>query len=397
MVIKSKFAINSLLIHFFLCIFIIFIPMKTSIYQISFVLLVLCFLSHLYLYQNFMTLKKLFTLYKDIFVSFFIVVLSMVISNVLSDHANVNSWKAIFYYITRYFLLFIMLLYFYKENIITKKSLLIYILLSLLIQAIDGVYQAIFSYDIIKHNVGSLALGLQAATYNRNVFGFFMAIGLVLSTILIQNGAYLKKYHQIIIYFTLPLYLFTLFFSFSRGSWVLYITFFILFTLLNIKTISKKYLFFVLIVLSITIICFISIDSLGNRFNSLIAMESSNRFTIWSDAITLIKQKYWFGYGISTYHLLTKIKISSIHNSILEILFSVGIIGFFAFSYLLFLVLKESLTKNIKVLFPIFISFIIMTQFTHGVLEGMSTLSAFSIFGFFVFSTRLDDLNMSST
>ncbi len=390
MVTCTKYQINKILINFFICIFIIFIPMKTSVYQISYGLLVLFFLINIIIYKKAAIFKKLVLTYKDILIAFSIIITSMVISNYLSEYANYSSWKPIFHYITRYFLLFLILLYFYKEQIISKRSIVIYIMLSLLFQAFDGIYQSIFSYDIVKHNFGSLSAGLKAATYNRNVFGFFMAIGLIVSTVLASYKLTTNIYEKFILFISFPVFLFSLFFSLSRGSWVFYMVFFILFTILNYKILSKKYFLYLFLISFSTIISFIYIDSLNIRFNALLEMNSSNRVTIWLDTIGFIKENYIFGYGIKTYHLITELKIPNIHNSILEVTFSLGIIGFTSFAYLLLLTYKEIKKSDMKIFLPVLLGFMVMTQFTHGVLEGMSTLSTFSIFAFFIFSKRIN-------
>lgn len=381
--------LNQVSINFFIFIFILFIPMKTSIYQICFVILIVLFFFNIFFYRKTYEFFQLLRTYKNILFGFCLLIFSMILSNSLSNYADYDSWKAVFYYITRYLPLFIIFLYFYSQNLISKKALLVYIFLSLFIQAIDGIFQAITHYDFIKHNVGSLSQGLTAATYNRNVFGFFIGIGLMLSTIITHKNCFKNFYEKIIVYFSFPIFFFCLFFSLSRGSWFMYVVFLLLYSVLHFKSLTIKYHLSILFLIFMVGWFFSYFDVLNYRFDALIAMDSSNRFEIWNDTIRLIKENYLIGYGIDTFDGLTKTKIYNIHNSFLEVFYSLGIIGVIAFSYVLFLATKEMIKDNSKELFAIFASIIVATQFTHGVLVGISILSTFSILGFFIFSKRI--------
>lgn len=381
--------LNKISINFFLFLFILFIPMKTSIYQISFGILIALFIFNIFFYKKMYELSQLFKTYKDILLGFCLIVFSMVLSNSLSDYTDYNSWKAVFYYITRYFLLFIMLLYFYSQNIFTKRMLIVYIFLSLFIQALDGIFQTIAHYDVIKHNVGSISQGLTGGTYNRNVFGFFVGIGLMVSTIITHKNYFKNFYEKTIVYLSFPIFFFCLFFSLSRGSWLMYIVFLALYSVLHFKSLTIKYYLSIFLLLLITVGFFSYFGVLTHRFDTLVAMNSSNRFEIWKDAIRLIKENYLLGYGIDTFDALAKTKIHNIHNSFLEIMYSLGILGVITFSYMLFLAIKEMKEDRSKELFAIFTSLVIATQFTHGVLVGISTLSTFSILGFLIFSKRI--------
>lgn len=373
-------------------IFIIFIPMKTSIYQISFGLLIILFLTYLFYYKKTDALKKLFLLYKDIFFGFFLIVLSMLVSNIIGQFTTIESWLALIQYIIRYFLFFWILIFFYAENIISKQFILIAIFTALFIQGIDGIYQILFGVDIIKANIGSLTEGLSGATDNRNVFGFFMAIGASICFAILFSNKIKESKNNIyffLIYSNLLFFVFNLLFSYSRSAWLFYSIFILLVILGNRKQFSFRNVIILLLILGFIGVIFLSFSTLSVRFVELIAMNSSQRDLIWIDAIRLIKENPLFGYGLMTFKQIASQPIHTMHNSLFEIILFLGLFGFIVFTNLLFIILKEILKNKNSIHFAFFFAFLIVTQFDHSVIKGITSLSSLSIFSFFIFSDRL--------
>jgi len=378
----------------FLFVWILFIPMKTAIYPISYVLMVLVFLYYLISYKKINDFKKLLIRYKTTIYIFFLIVFSMTISNVLSPITNTLSWRTELNYVFRYFLIFIMLLFLYRENFFTKRFVIVSILVSLGLQGIDGVYQAFTHYDFIKHNFGSLSKGLAAAVFHKNAFGMFMAIGASLSLSLLF---YKKKYslnyvETIIIFILLCLFIFDLLFSSSRASWLFFTTFITFFTLLNYKKIKLSYLFFLIISIAIIAIIFYYIPSLHHRMLQLLHGNSSHRYEIWKNTIFLIKENVFFGHGLMTAKQLHLKPDPSVHNSILEILLFLGIVGLVFYTMLLWNILKICLTNKNSIHTALFFSFLVITQFDDSIIKSIVTLSSLTLFAFFIFSQEKKSL-----
>ena len=120
-------AINTLLKSCIL-IFIVFIPMKTTFYQASFVGLAVIFCFYFFYYRKMEMLKELFLLYRHIIIAFCLILLSMTISNLLGKFVTIDSWSTQFHYLFRYFFVFLILLFFYREKLISKKFIILAIL-----------------------------------------------------------------------------------------------------------------------------------------------------------------------------------------------------------------------------------------------------------------------------
>lgn len=381
------------LIRFFLAIFIIFIPMKTSIYPISFGLLVLFFISYIVLNQKFALINSILQEQKKPIVAFSCVVISMIVSNALSDYTTLDSWRIVAHYIFRYFLFFIILLVLYKDGCISKRFIVITLLCSLFLQNIDGIYQAITGFDFIRGYAGSLyaqegiAPGLKGATFNRNTFGFFMALGVSFCTIfLLKRDLKLSKIQYLFFMLTLFLFLFNLLFSYSRSAWVFYIVFLTFFIILENRYLTKKTLLTLIIIIMLIIAFFTYFDALLMRLFQLVHFQASNRDKIWLDTIALIKNNILFGYGVMTYEKLASQNIASVHNSILEILLYLGINGFVAFTYLLYTIWEQIVKIKNSIYYTFFFAILIITQFDHSIIKSIPMLSSLSIFAFFIFS-----------
>lgn len=386
MKIDTTLFIHHFWIKFFFLIWITFIPIKTSVYQISFVIIVGIFLAYVK-NRPISHLNSIFIEYKTIIIGFGLVLVSMTISNILSPLTTMYSWTVQFHYLFRYFLMFIILLFFFKEKIISKKFLLLCVLFSLLFQGIDGIYQAIFEYDFIKYNISSLSDGLSGATFNRNNFGFFMTIGASLCTgLLFYYREYkLTRINIVILSILLFIFFFNLLFSYSRASWLFYCVFVFILLLVEYKKISINYILIFLAITLLMSLMFFYFDNLFFRLFQLVQMDDSGRSPIWHDTIYLIQQNIIFGYGLMTYEYIASQPIHSIHNSILEILLFLGVFGFIAFTFLLYLILKEILKKKNYFYLALFFAFLTITQFDNSIIKSISSLSTLSIFAFFIF------------
>ena len=371
-----------------LFIWIIFIPMKTSFYQISYVLLIILFLVHLFTEKRFTLFIEMLKEYKSLLIAFSLIILSMTISNLLSNITTFLSWKTEFLYIFRYFLLFLILIFLHRENFFTKKFLLIAIFSSLLLQGLDGISQAIFNYDFIKGHTNGLHEGLSGAVFQKNPFGMFMAIGASLSFGLLfyKNLYKLKRIEMTLLSIFFGIFIFNLLFSYSRASWLFFAMFIIVLYVANYKNIDKRYIFILITVVLLIVIMFNYNEALLLRFKSLIHGDSSHRFEIWKQAISLIKQKIFFGYGLMTYSKIGLKGFSGVHNSIIEIFLFLGLFGFIVYTNLLLKILNKILSNKNIIQLGLFFAYIVITQFDESIIKSIVVISPLVLFSFFIFS-----------
>ena len=373
-----------------LFIWILFIPMKTSFYQISYVLMILLFLIYIFFYKKTTQFTEIIHEQKAILIAFSFIILSMTISNFISPISTFLSWKTEFHYVFRYLIMFLTLLLFYKERIFTKRFLVITIFISLLLQGIDGIFQAIYHFDFIKGHLGNLHHGLTGAVFNKNTFGMLMALGASLSIGLIsyQKQIILKKIIPLAVFFMI--FIFNLLFSYSRASWLFFISYIVVLLLINYKKINKYTLLSILIFLSILIAIFITNENLLSRFHSLIEKDSSHRFEIWAQTINIIKQRLFFGHGLMTFSdsvgKVNGIRFSGVHNSLLEITLFLGLFGFAAYTNLLWQIFKKIISNKTTIQLSLFFAFLTITQFDESIIKGIIPLSSLTIFAFFIFS-----------
>lgn len=174
--------------------------------------------------------------------------------------------------------------------------------------------------------------------------------------------------------------LFCLIATLSRGPWLgaifgIILYFFFKVHFLKNKFLSKQFLIFVTVTVGIIMLfAAISPDSPFSRFSmiftdatkilandSTINSAGSNRWFIWSKVIELIKERPFFGFGISNIELLfasrfkenvfqvfgSYITIDKAHNEYLDIAVSSGTPSLIAYLYFLYTVTIDKLKKKI--------------------------------------------------
>jgi O-antigen ligase len=378
-----------ILLNLLLLIWILSIPFKNSIYQLSTVLIIIFFLIYIIKNRDFIHLKNIILKFKDLVIVFLLIILSMTISNFLNNVSETDAWKIELSFIYRYAFIFFIFIFFYSKNFFSKKQIFVYILISLSIQSFDGLFQSIYGNDVFSQNKGSITQGLTGATYNRNIFALFMGIGVLLSFLSIKKiNLYTKT--NIFLFILFSLFIYNTLFSYSRAVWVSLFVAFLFYFIINIKNFKIQHLFVLGIVIFTIVLLFFNIESLDKRFEQLMTGNSSHRTDIWIHALDLIKQKFIIGWGINGFSIHQWKNINSIHNHTLEILFDLGIIGLLCFLFLLCLILKELIKNKDYELITILIYFFIWGNFGESIISGKTLLSSLTIFLFFVFSNRLE-------
>ncbi|MFA9374255.1 MAG: O-antigen ligase family protein [Poseidonibacter sp.] len=386
----SKYYRADYLFNILLLIWCMSIPFKNAVYQSSTALIIIFFLIYLIKNKDYKYFKELSFKFKDLVLGFSLIILSMTVSNFINDVSKTDAWRIELMFILRYAFIFIILLYFYSKHFFNKKTLFIFVFSSLFIQSFDGVYQSILGYDFFKHNIGDLNRGLTAATFNRNSFGLFMGIALIISLIYLSK---ITKVNIKLFFFFLSMLMFayTTLFSYSRAVWVALFLSLLISLIINFKSLKFKHMIFCISVTFTIILIFQNIDSLSNRFDTLLAGNSSHRDIIWLKAIELIQLKPFFGFGLDTWQIYGLKQFAGLHNSILEILLFTGLFGLLAFFIMLFLVLKTIYIKKEWDLLLILNYLFVVSQFDQSIFKGKTFLCVITIFMFYVYVYRIDN------
>lgn len=388
--ITEKNIFNSLL--FIWC---LSIPFKNAVYHLSTFFIVLCFIFHIVKYKDYSYMKNIILKLKDIFYIFVLIFISMTFSNTFNDMTGTDGWVLEFKFIGRYLILFFVLIYFYAKQFFDKKKLFYFLLIALLVQSFDGLYQAIIGTDFFGNNFGNLKSGLTGVTFNRNIFGFFMGLGVITTfSILVKNNKCNYKYFGYL--FILGLFMFNMFFSYSRAVWISVFSSLLiyLFIMMINKKIKFKHILYILCFLGSLYFLITSIDSLNHRYESLLLGHSSHRIDIWLKTLELIENKPLLGYGIDSWNKFGLIKFAGIHNIFLEIFFFLGFIGLAIFLMLFFIIIKETIKNNYYICFISVIYFLIVGQFDHSLITGKTYTSSLIILLIFIFMNRVENLKL---
>lgn len=380
----------SLAYKFLLFIWIVTIPMKNSIYQISIALIITLFLAELLKKENYYLFRQLLGTYKDILIGFILIICSMTVSNFLGIQAN-KIWHIEAMFILRYCFLFFILLYCYAKAYVSTTHLLAMIFFSLALQGIDGLYQHFFDIDFLSGNTIANGVWLTGAVFYYNPFGLLMSIGASLCiTFLLYSRDTFSRWQIILLFAFLSLFLYTLVFSLSRSSWVSFIVFTIGLLTLNSKKFSLKYAWVFILLGGLLILLVLNEVDVLHRIQQLLHGNSSHRKEIWKATIEAFLQRPYFGYGLNSYKqvVISESEFNGVHNSLLEILLFLGTFGFLMFSLLILLILREIYRQKSALFFAFFSMFLVASQFDHSVISSKIFLSILTLFAFFVFHNR---------
>ncbi len=212
-----------------------------------------------------------------------------------------------------------------------------------------------------------------------NILGGLLAVGIIL---LIIKALYIKKTKKtepFILYFIFCVFLMSLFFTFSRASWLAtFIGILIIFLITIIKKnllAQKKVLKLILIGATLIFILFLQYDNLVfTRLNEKSRLENKSiteRSNYVKQAKSLINKNLLFGTGIGNYtQALTKMHPNQpswyyqpVHNVFLLVFAEIGIFGFVLFILFLLYTLRYK-QKNKYKLSLLFILLIIF-MFDH--------------------------------
>ena len=395
-----KFVEN--LFRFFLVLWILFIPLKTVFYQLAWVGLIVTFFAYCFMQKGCAKeFVAIFKYFKDVSILFSLIIVSMIVASLLNPAHQEVHWRWIFSYIFQYFVIFFILLFMYRRRVFSTRFLIATIFVVLGIYAMDGIWQLSFGEDLLRHKIGSLERGLTGPTHNRNVYGMLMAITAYISFALaIMRYRSLRKKELLFLWFLFFIALIDLLLSYSRASWLFFFTASAIFVGMALKKglFNKKMLFFALsMAFGIAVLLYLNDPHLQHRFAQLLHGHSSYRLQMWPLTIEQIKKHWLFGHGLVDGNFFLYQVVSHyryIHNSFLEILFSVGLVGFVFYTLLLGVILREILRLSNPLYIGLFFGFLVLFQFDHSMIKGSIQLSILTIFAFFVFKERLKKVEL---
>jgi O-antigen ligase len=256
-----------------------------------------------------------------------------------------------------------------------------------------------------------IALLTNAGSYNgftiqTSMTACYTAIGGIISVNIKTN----RRITRIINYVITVLFIFGTFLTGRRGTSIILL-------LIMIYAVYKskhgKSKFLIIILASIAIVSIFGIENipglskLASKFSTLNSNGdlSNGRYEIWDITINLIKNRTIFGYGLDTFSAITG--YASAHNSFLNSLFELGVVGtpFFYLPFVLILWKSISLSRSlIYSKLPQHIKIALLFQFLFfgsAMFEGyfQSELSLFLLFLFqfmtiiFIMNNKEDILN----
>ena len=235
---------------------------------------------------------------------------------------------------------------FYAAQIFLDKrrvKFLLYVLIaSTFLVCADGLYQMIVGQDFIRGFSIAMTTGptdhLSGVTATFRHYNDFAAFILPLFFIIF---AFFRKSNKILfnvfISSTLILLLINLFFTYSRGAWVSFLTTNLLIILFFSDKKTKKFsLFFFLIFMTGIIV----IPTIGERFVYIFKKGGdATRFRVWGAAIAMFKDSFLLGKGLGSFmgcfRQYSNLTIQYAHNCYLQILAETGLVGLLAFLWFL--------------------------------------------------------------
>lgn len=309
---------------------------------------------------------------KYFYFSLFFILLSQIISTLFSDHMYSSIWGSflrgfgLFTYGHLLVFSFIVFQYFNKRNL---KNYLYAIITAGAISSVYGLMQ-IYGLDFMKwqyigvfHDRASSTLG------QPNYFASYILLILPLTYYLFKIE---NKKTKIFLFLVLFVQFSALIVTYSRSSWLAFIASFVIFTLIYYRKNKKIFYFFsfLLIIGLVLVVCVntankirVKVDykaSVTERLTGLVDFSEGgvkSRFFYYQAAIDVIKHGPVIGYGLDNqeyyyykyyfpdYAIYGPINTYTdrAHNEVLDVLFTTGLIGFFAWTCLFFNITKRSI------------------------------------------------------
>ncbi len=183
-----------------------------------------------------------------------------------------------------------------------------------------------------------------------NMFAFFLCFIIVLTVFIYLNNSN-KKISSLFYGFLMLLSLFTLFFTYTRGAWLVAVIFIFIIGLLY----YRRFLFSIAVLL---FIFYLFVPSFKERVTTLVNPDPYGSITwrldLWQDGFDYFKQKPIIGYGSGTASLVIahnrnpRLGSSEPHNDYLRLALNTGVLGLVAYLNLIAILLISLLRQFFK-------------------------------------------------
>jgi len=338
-------------IIFFFCIFCFFLPISNAAIEISLGFILILFLMEFAIKIPNTNVVRIFLCDRLSLFAIAFVILSGLSVLVSGEYFNksFDSWYSKW--------VEGIALFYFSYLIFRKKKYLIplrFLLFSAFIVSINGIFQKISGVDFIK-NHGPISVSCYNFTAIRSSFNHYNSLASFLVVAFFINFGFclenIKKYKKLVIkdafyYLNILLITFCIAMTYSRGGWISFI--FGLMIMLIILFIKDKKNFIYGCLFSILfLIVLLFVTPLRDRLLFIFQGGDAARLERWRITFSIFKSSPWLGKGIGTFmeHFPenTTIGFQYAHNSYLQLLVEIGIIGLLPFLLMLIQWLKNSL------------------------------------------------------
>jgi len=325
--------------EFSLYVLLFYIPISNAIIESLFGVAFLCFIIKKALQPDFSFLKSKITFALLLFVIF------NFLSLINSGPYLIKGLKAIFLKWLEYIGIFILVSDSFSNRKRMRNAVIILFLSSFLV-GIDGICQKFFQLEFLRGKpILEVKDGIYAITASFNHYnglGAYLIIPLSLAVSMFFVSGIKNKY-RIITFFLAGVLLACLSFTFSRGSWIGFISSLALMTLLTkrFKLIGGIFLVFSAFLLSDPAL----------RARILFTFSpygDADRFLVWGTAFRMIRENPFLGKGIGTFmdyfHAYTpQLFVQYAHNCFLQIWAETGIFSLLSFLSFIYLLLSGAI------------------------------------------------------
>lgn len=295
--------------------------------------------------------------------AFVAVVAIMVLSNMLND-GDRDAWHHFMIFSCRYWGLFLVLGYFMHIKAISLRNLLIFMVISISFQWLQALLE--ITSVLNSHN-----LRLDGATSNPNILGLYLSMGVVILTCTIFGPMKQNKRALILGTAMITLLFVGLLFTGSRASWLATLVGLACIVIFDLRTQSRFFVPVCLALIGLAAYILTQFPGPAERLAQLLQGNSTNRLALWETAKDLFLAKPLFGYGLHHHPVLqaafnmrsTGTTFYSAHNVFIGIVLSTGLVGLFAYCFLLGQVGWTALVQKRRLALYCFITLIVHGMF----------------------------------
>ncbi|MDD5120671.1 MAG: O-antigen ligase family protein [Candidatus Omnitrophica bacterium] len=236
------------------------------------------------------------------------------------------------------------------------QRIIISICAGVTLMSVDALWQVIFGYDFVRHNVLQSAIGMirpTASFPNPNVFGVYMSA--LTPVIFGLTFFYFSGRKKILMFFLSVLAFIGIYLTLSRGSGLGVYLAVLFLSIAKRRKILTTALIAVLIIFPFVMPKNIKEWAKQVNYNPLVFMCNQDRISIYNNTINMIRHHPFIGVGLNTFSKnYGKYKLQSAeeyahtpdtiyaHNIYLHMAGETGLLGLFAFLGFLFVVFKQA-------------------------------------------------------